>query len=109
TRGSTPLSGGPDAPPRVGGNDRARRRFVHAIEQGDRRAQPMIDLYRALYHVERTATERSRDAAGRRTLRQAESIPLWRELERVINDMVPRVDRRSPLDKAGRTPTLSRW
>ena len=98
--GINPLFVGPDAPTRVGCNDHARRRFVHALEQGDRRAQPMIDLYRALYHVERTATERSLDAAGRRTLRQAESIPLWRELERVITDMVPKVDRRSPLDKA---------
>lgn len=98
--GINPLFVGPDAPTRVGCNDHARRRFVQALEQGDRRAQPMIDLYRALYHVERTATERSLDAAGRRTLRQAESVPLWRELERVITDMAPKVDRRSPLDKA---------
>jgi transposase len=98
--GINPLFVGPDAPQRIGCNDHGRRRFVHALEQGDRRAQPMIDLYRALYHVERTATERNLDAAGRRALRQAESVPLWRELERVITDIAPKVDRRSPLDKA---------
>jgi transposase len=60
----------------------------------------MIDLYSALYHIERIATERHLDAVGRRTLRQAESVPLWRQLERTLTDMAPKVDRRSPLDKA---------
>jgi transposase len=98
--GINPLFVGPDAPRRVGCNDHARRRFVQALEQGDRRAQPMIDLYRALYHVERTATERQLDAAGRRTLRQTESVPLWCELERMIIDITPRVDKKSPLGTA---------
>lgn len=98
--GINPLFVGPDAPQRVGCNDHARRRWVQALEQGDRRAQPMIDLYSALYHVERTATERKLDANGRRALRQAESVPLWRELERVITDIAPKVDKKSPLDKA---------
>jgi transposase len=98
--GINPLFVGPDAPRRIGCNDHGRRRFVQALEQGDRRAQPMIDLYSALYHVERTATERNLDATGRRTLRQAESVPLWRELERVITDITPKVDKKAPLGKA---------
>lgn len=98
--GINPLFVGPDAPQRVGCNDHGRRRFVQALEQGDRRAQPMIDLYSALYHVERTATERNLDATGRRALRQAESIPLWHELERVIIDITPKVDKKAPLGKA---------
>jgi len=98
--GINPLFVGPDAPQRVGCNDHGRRRFVQALEQGDRRAQPMIDLYSALYHVERTATERKLDATGRRALRQAESVPLWRELERVITDIAPKVDKKAPLGKA---------
>ena len=98
--GINPLFVGPDAPRRVGCNDHGRRRFVQALEQGDRRAQPMIDLYRALYHVERIATERTLDATGRRALRQTESVPLWRELERVIIDLTPKVDKKSPLGKA---------
>jgi transposase len=98
--GINPLFVGTDAPRRIGCNDHARRRFVQAIEQGDRRAQPMIDLYRALYHVERTATERNLDATGRRALRQAESVPLWRELDRVIIDISPKVDKKAPLGKA---------
>lgn len=98
--GINPLFVGPGAPQRVGCNDHCRRRFVQALEQGDRRAQPVIDLYRALYQVERTATERHLDAAGRRALRQSESVPLWRELERVIADLAPRVDKKSPLGKA---------
>ena len=72
--GINPLFVGPDAPRRVGCNDHSRRRFVQALEQGDRRAQPMIDLYRALYHVERTATERNLDATGRHALRQAIAV-----------------------------------
>jgi hypothetical protein len=99
---------GPDAPQRVGCNDHGRRRFVQAFEQGDRRAQPMIDLYRALYHVERTATERSLDATGQRALRQAESVPLWRELERVITDLTPKVDKKSPLGKGQSEPVMKR-
>ena len=58
----------------------------------------MIDLYSALYLVERTATERSPDATGPRALRQAESVPLCREFERVITDLSPRVDKKAPLD-----------
>jgi Transposase IS66 family len=83
-RASSPLFVGLDAPQRVGCNDHSRRRFVQALEHCDRHAQPMIDRYRDLYHVERTATERSLDATGRRALRQAESVPLWLELARVI-------------------------
>ena len=98
--GINPLFVGPDAPRRIGCNDHSRRRFVQALEQGDRRAQPMIDLYSALYLVERTATERSLDATGRRALRQAESVPLWREFERVITDLSPKVDKKAPLGKA---------
>jgi transposase len=98
--GINPLFVGPDAPRRIGCNDHGRRRFVQALEQGDRRAQPMIDLYSALYLVERTATERKLDASGRRTLRQSESVPLWRELERVITDITPKVDKKAPLGKA---------
>jgi transposase len=98
--GINPLFVGPDAPRRIGCNDHSRRRYVQALEQGDRRAQPMIDLYRALYLVERTATERKLDATGRRALRQAESVPLWREFERVITDLSPKVDKKSPLGKA---------
>lgn len=98
--GINPLFVRPDAPQRIGCNDHARRRFVQALEQGDRRAQPVIDLYSALYHVERTATERHLDATGRRALRQSESVPLWRELERVISDLTPKVDKKAPLGKA---------
>jgi hypothetical protein len=98
--GINPLFVGADAPRRIGCNDHARRRFVQALEQGDRRAQAMIDLYSALYHVARTATERCLDAGGRRALRQAESVPLWGELERAIADITPKVNKKSPLGKA---------
>ena len=33
-------------------------------------------------------------------LRQAESVPLWHELERVIIDITPKVDKKAPLGKA---------
>jgi hypothetical protein len=108
--GINPLFVGPDAPRRIGCNDHGRRRFVQALEQGDRRAQPMIDLYGALYHVERTATERNLDATGRLALRQAESVPLWRELERVIIDITPKVDKKAPLGSAAHAiVSATRW
>jgi transposase len=98
--GINPLFVGPGAPRRLGCNDHGRRKFVHALEQGDRRSQPMIDLYGALYHVERIATERKLDAIGRLALRQAESVPLWRELERVVIDLTPKVESKAPLGRA---------
>lgn len=85
---------------RVGCNDHGRRKFVQALERGDRRAQPVVDLYRALYAVERTARERQLDAVGRTALRQAESVPLWAQLEALIGSLTPRVEPKSPLGKA---------
>jgi len=60
----------------------------------------MIDLYSALYHVERTATERNLGAIGRHALRQAESVPWWREFGQVITDITSKVEKKAPLGKA---------
>jgi transposase len=98
--GINPLFVRPGAPRRVGCDDHEGRKFVYALEQGDRRSQPMIDLYGALCHVERIATERKLDAIGRLALRQAESVPLWRELERVVIDLTSKVERKTPLGRA---------
>lgn len=99
--GINPLFERPDGPrTRVGCNDHARRKFVQALERGDRRAQPVVDLYRALYTVERTARERELAPAGRTTLRQTESVPLWTQLDETVAALAPRVERKSPLGKA---------
>lgn len=96
--GINPLFVGHGAPRRVGCNDHARRRFVHALEQRDSRAQPVVDLYKALYRVEREAKEAGAD--GTLALRRAKSVPLWDRLTETIAQLSPTVTPKSPLAKA---------
>ena len=98
--GINPLFVGDGAPKRVGCNDHCRRKFVQALERGDKRAQPVVDLYRAIYMVERTAAQRGLDPAGRAALRRAESVPLWDQLREEIAQLEPRVENKSPLGRA---------
>lgn len=94
------LFGGDGGPVRVGCNDHARRKFVAALKGGDSRAQAVVDIYRALYAVEREATKRELDPAGRSALRQAESVPLWARLETTVGKLAPQAGTKSPLGKA---------
>ncbi len=89
-----------DGPRRVGCNDHARRKFVQALERGDKRAQQVVDIYRALYEVERRATECELDAARRGALRRAESVPLWSQLAEVVTELSLRAEPKAPLGKA---------
>ncbi len=98
--GINPLFGTVAGPRRVGCTDHARRKFVQALERGDRRAEPIVDLFRALYKVERVATEQGLDATGRAALRQAESVPIWRQLDQRIAKLADNAGRKSPLGKA---------
>ena len=98
--GINPLFGDPSGPRRVGCNDHARRKFVQALERGDRRAEPVVDLFRALYRVERVAAERGLDAAGRAALRNAQSVPIWNQLDERITKLADNAGRKSPLGKA---------
>jgi transposase len=98
--GINPLFVGEGAPRRVGCNDHARRRFVQALEQRDLRAQPVIDLYRALYRVEAEAKAAGADAAGTLALRRAASVPLWNRLTETMGKLSTCVANKSPLGKA---------
>ena len=84
--GLSPLFG-PGAPrSRAGCNDHARRRFVDALKQGDRRVDTAVGLYNALYAVEREPL--ARDGPDHRLrLRQEKSQPLWEALTREVESV----------------------
>ncbi len=98
--GINPLFAREGGPIRVGCNDHARRKFVAALEQGDRRAQPIVDIYKALYAIEREAKERGLDDVGRGTLRAAASVPTWKRLTEAVAKLAPQAGSKSPLGKA---------
>ena len=98
--GINPLFVGEGAPRRVGCNDHCRRKWVQALEQRDTRAQPVVDLYRALYRVEAEAKAAHLDAAGTLALRRAKSVPIWARLTETIAKLAPSAGRKSPLGKA---------
>ena len=87
-------------PRRVGCNDHSRRKFVKALEQGDTRAQDVIDLYRLLYAVERRARKAELGVAAVLALRKSESVPIWQKLEAEVSRLKPLVGKNSPLGKA---------
>ena len=98
--GINPLFTGPGAPLRVGCNDHSRRKFVAALEQGDNRAQNVIDLYRLIYAVEKRATLAGASPAERLVLRQRETVPLWARLEAEVSRLASQAGKKSPLGKA---------
>lgn len=87
-----------DAPPRVGCNDHARRKWVEALRTGDQRAERVLTLYAALYAVERDAKGLS--AADTLALRQARSVPIWGALRAEVDRLAALGERKSPLGKA---------
>jgi len=98
--GINPLFKDADSPRRVGCNDHARRKFVKALEQGDTRAQNVLDLYRVLYAVESKARKKELGVAALLALRQEESVPIWQELEACVNRLQSNAGKKSPLGKA---------
>ncbi|MCP5092732.1 MAG: IS66 family transposase [Gammaproteobacteria bacterium] len=98
--GINPLFGPGKLAKRVGCNDHARRKFVHALEQRDSRAQPIIDVYQLLYKVESDAKAAGDDTQHWLARRQHASVPLWKRLRHSIDQVAPRVAKKSPLGKA---------
>lgn len=96
--GLHPLFKGKDPPGKVGCNDHARRKFVEAMKLGDKRAERVIALYGALYTVEREVAKSTADE--RLAVRQARSVPLWRELSATVLALEPKTEPKSPLGKA---------
>ncbi len=62
-----------------GCNMHARRRFVKALDGGDKRAAPPLAAYKKLYEIE--AEIRDLDEDAKRAARQARSKPVFDELE----------------------------
>jgi transposase len=89
-----------DAPPRVGCNDHARRKWVEALRIGDDRAERVIALYSVLYAVEREAKQLGLNAADTVALRQTRSVPVWKALCEEVDRLAALGERKSPLGKA---------
>jgi len=89
---------GDDPPTRVGCNDHCRRKFVDALQRGDKRPEAVIAIYGALYAVEREAKELSPDE--RLALRATKSTPLWQALRVEVDRLATLGERKSPLGKA---------
>lgn len=87
-----------DAPPRIGCNDHARRKWVEALRTGDQRVERVLTLYAALYGVERDA--KHLNAADTLALRQARSQPIWQALREEVDRLAALGERKSPLGKA---------
>jgi transposase len=94
------LFGKPDGPRRAGCADHARRGFVAAAAQGDDRADPIVDLFKVLYAIERRATRASLGLDDLLNLRQEKAVPVWNELAERVQAMVGSVSKKSKLGKA---------
>ena len=95
--GALSLFRGPSPPTRVGCNDHARRKFVDALKQGDRRAEPVIAIYAGLYAIEREAHRLS--PSDRLELRAEKSAPLWQQLRTEVDRLSALGERKGPLGK----------
>jgi len=77
-----------------------RRKFFDAQPTDRVRATAALDFIRALYTVEREATDRRLDAAARRTLRQANARPVLETLRRWLDAQALAVLPKSPVGQA---------
>jgi hypothetical protein len=66
----------------------ARRKFIEALEGGDKRAEEAIVLIRELYSIEKKAREQKLDSEALRKLRQDESLPVLTRLREWMNDQL---------------------
>lgn len=89
-------------------NMHARRYFERALQGGDVRAALPMRIYKALYAVERRATEENVSLEERTRRRQVESVPLLEELRQWVLQIAPTVPPSSPLGKAIRY-VQARW
>jgi len=65
----------------------ARRPFVQALEAGDNAARPFVEGFQKIYLVEKAAKEKGLTASQRLELRQAESLPIMREIHARARDL----------------------
>ena len=77
-----------------------RRYVFEAVDTALEPATRLLALIRRLYAVEREATGRQLDAAGRQALRAAESRPLLAAIEAEVTTLTPTVLPKSPFGEA---------
>ncbi len=89
------------APPRQAGcMDHSRRKFVHALQSGDKRAAPVIDLMARLYQVERYAQDNQMTDEQRLALRQQHSVSMIADIDAYVAKFAQQRKSRTPLAKA---------
>jgi transposase len=86
----------------------ARRYFVKALEAGDLRAAWPIKQIKAMYEVEREATEQSASPEQRLTMRQERSLLVLNDLGKWIAETANTEVPGTPLDKA-LTYSVNQW
>ena len=86
----------------------ARRKFEHAIDSDPVRASHIMALWGKLYAIEKRAKTEELTPAELLSLRQSESIAVFEDIERAIDDYKDVVLPKSPMGKAI-TYTLNQW
>lgn len=91
---------GADGPRRAGCSDHARRKILAAAQQGDDRADPLLDLYKILYAIERRARKAGLTPEQLLEVRHDKSLPVWNELDDRLRSLSGHVSKKCPLGKA---------
>ena len=66
----------------------ARRKFVEALDSGDKRAEQAIVTIRELYRIEKKARDEKLDSNALRKLREEQSVPVLIRLREWMNDQL---------------------
>lgn len=82
----------------VGCNAHARRKFVQAKKTHPQEAAVILGAYRRVYEIEARARDVSPDE--RRALRQAETKPIFEELDRYLDELAPTITPGTPMATA---------
>lgn len=85
---------------RPGCHAHARRKLVAAARVGDLRALVGIELYRALFAIEKRATKAGLSEEQRREVRGRASVPLLEKLRAWVLALAPNVEPKSELGEA---------
>jgi transposase len=86
----------------------ARRKFEYALDSDPVRASHMMALWRKLYAVEKRAKTENFTPAELLSLRRSESVAVFEDIKRAVDDYKDVVLPKSPMGKAI-TYTLNQW
>jgi hypothetical protein len=84
----------------VGCNSHARRKFEYALDSDPVRAARMMVLWGKLYEIEKRAKEENYSDEQLLAARQTEALPIFGEIQLVLNEYKDQVLPKSPMGKA---------